>query len=437
MRIASLRTRLFLGMTAIILITGAVGGWFAHRWAYAEAIEMQDSVLTQIGSFVQSGAVSGTGPIRGVDADSDITVVRLPAPPCGETDACRIGLLADGFHLAMLGGKPIRALITTDPAGLRFAVTQQTALRDEIGGDFAIKAVLPIAALIPFLMLVAAFVIAGSLRPVVRMAGELDARAADDLSPLPMQPLPTEIAPFVASINGLFARIKAMMAHERRFLGGAAHELRSPVTALSLQIENLDQMPLPAAARGRLESLKAGSRRTKHLLDQLLLLARQDAGRTTTLPIIDLTQIAKETVAELLPAAAAKHIDIGFALVEAAQVRADPVELRSLIRNVVDNAIRYTPNGGSIDIQVHSAGDLAILQLVDTGPGVPPEDLDRLFEPFYRGIDPAEDGTGLGLAIVKRIIDNLNGSVTLQNRAGSERSGLYVTVRLPRHAPEI
>jgi two-component system, OmpR family, sensor kinase len=437
MTIASLRSRLFVGMTAIILITGAVGGWLSYRWAYAEAIEMQDSVLTQIGSFVQSGAVTGTGPIRGVDADSDITVVRLPKPACGETEECRLGHLPDGLHLARLRGKPVRALITTDPAGSRFAVTQQAALRDEIGGDFAIKSLLPIAALIPFLMLVTALVIARSLRPVVRMAGELDARKADDLSPLPMQSLPTEVAPFVASINRLFARITAMMAHERRFLGEAAHELRSPVTALSLQIENLDQVDLPAAARGRLEVLKAGSRRTKHLLDQLLSLARQDAGRTPALSVVDLASVAKQTVADLLPAAGAKSIDIGFALIETAEIRADPIELATLIRNIVDNAIRFTPHGGRIDAQVHAAGELAIFQLVDTGPGVPAEDLERLFEPFYRGTDPIEDGTGLGLAIVRRIVDNLGGSVALQNRSGSDQTGLYVTVRLPLSRPEI
>lgn len=436
MTVASLRSRLFLGITMMILVTGGIGGWLAHRWAYSEAIEMQDSVLIQIGSLVQAGTIGGTKPIRGVDTNADVTITELPTLPCAETEPCRLARLSDGLHLAKLNGESVRASLASDPAGRRFAVMQRTALRDEIGGEFALRSLLPIMALIPCLLLVTGLVIAYSLRPVVRMARGLDLRRADDLQALPIQALPSEIVPFVTSINRLFARLQETMLRERRFIGEAAHELRSPVTALSLQVANVDHVDLPPATRARVAALKAGAQRLKHLLDQLLALARQDSGRATEAPVVDLADIAKQVVADLLPGAAEKGIDVGFMSLEAAEVRADPLELSTLVRNLVDNAIRFTPRGGRVDIDVHAAGDVVILQMVDTGPGVDAGDLTRLFEPFYRGTDPVEDGSGLGLAIVKRIVDRCGGEVSLQNRNKAGETGLHVTVRLPRAHPE-
>ncbi len=436
MTVASLRSRLFLGITVMILVTGGIGGWLAYRWAYSEAIEMQDSVLIQIGSLVQAGTIGGSKPIRGVDTNAEVTMIELPALPCAESEPCRLAQLPDGLHLAVLNGEPVRALLASDPAGRRVAVTQRTALRDEIGGDFALRSLLPIMALIPCLLLVTGLVIAYSLRPVVRMARALDMRRADDLNALPVQALPSEIVPFVASINRLFARMRETMLRERRFIGEAAHELRSPVTALSLQVTNVDHVDLPPATRARVAALKAGAQRLKHLLDQLLALARQDGDHRILPPVVDLADIAKQTVADLLPAAADKGVDVGFTSLQVAQVHADPLELSTLVRNIVDNAIRYTPSAGRVDIDVHAAGDVVILQMVDTGPGVDASDLTRLFEPFYRGIDPVEDGSGLGLAIVKRIVDRCGGEVSLQNRSKGNETGLHVTVRLPRAHPQ-
>jgi two-component system OmpR family sensor kinase len=431
MTISSLRTRLFLGMTAIILVTAVVGGWFAYRWAYNETIEMQDSVLLQIGSFVKSGSVTAVGTIYGVDAEAEITVIEILDSACSGSDSCRMARLPDGLHLSTIGGQSVRAFLTTAPDNRRFAVTQRTALRDEIGADFAVRSLLPIAVLIPCLMLIIAIVIAGSLRPVVEMAREVDRRSADDLTPLPTQSLPSEIAPFIASINGQFERVKQMMVRERRFIAEAAHELRSPITAISLQVENVGKVELPAAARERVAILEQGVRRVRHLLDQLLSLARQDIMSAAVVPVVDLAQIARDAMAGMLPVASRKDVDVGFALLETANVQADPFELSTLVRNLIDNAIRFTPPGGRVDIDVHPAGELVVFQLADTGPGVSSQDIERLFEPFYRGVHPVEGGTGLGLAIVKRIVNNLGGSISLQNRASEDSTGLYVTVRLP------
>jgi two-component system, OmpR family, sensor kinase len=188
--------------------------------------------------------------------------------------------------------------MATRPDGSRFVVAQQTAVRDEIAGDLAIRALVPIAALIPGLMLVTAFVISRSFRPVERLAARLKARQANDLHKLPIEDNLRELHPFNASINGLLDRIRLMVDQQSRFIADAAHELRTPVTALSLQAENLDSVSLPDGCRTRLATLRAGIGRTKHLLEQMLALARHDMRQSDKHGLVALDLVAKEVVAD-------------------------------------------------------------------------------------------------------------------------------------------
>jgi two-component system OmpR family sensor kinase len=427
----SLRARLFIGLTAIIMLAGCIGGAFAYIWAFSEAIEMQDSILIQVGSFAQNGSFNSDQPVRGVDADADVVIVELGKAPRGAAEDRQLWSFQDGLHAAAREGQPVRVLLRTRPDGSRFAVAQRTAIRDEIAGDMAVRTLLPIAALIPGLMLVTGLVVARSLRPMVRIAGDLDERSADDMTKLPLTGMPSELHPFIASINGLLERMKLVMDRQRRFIADAAHELRTPITALSLQAENLDAVELPEGARERVATLKEGMHRTKHLLEQLLALARQEAGPLGDFPAVPLDRVAKEVMADLLPDAARKGIDIGFELVEPVETRAEPVMIATVIRNLIDNALCFTPRGGRVDIGVYREGNEAVFQIEDTGPGVPPGDIDRIFEPFFRGSRPSGDGTGLGLSIVKRIVGRLGGVVVLENVSGPALKGLRVTVRLP------
>lgn len=223
------------------------------------------------------------------------------------------------------------------------------------------------------------------------------------------------------------------MNQQRRLVADAAHELRTPITALSLQVENLDPVDLSQSARDRVATLRQGIGRTRHLLDQLLSLARQDAGQddTTTMSVVKLDEIAREVVAGLLPEAANRGIDLGFARLEPAWIRGEAVMLAALARNLLDNALRFTPRGGRIDAWVYRDSGAAILQIEDSGPGVAPEEISRIFEPFFRGQRPEGDGVGLGLSIVKRIVDRLGGSIEAVNVADDGCTGLRVLVRLP------
>ncbi len=433
----SLRGRLFIGLTLIIVITGFGAGTLAFRWAFREAIEMQDAILTQIGAVALNTRFQNDASLNhDVDAEARVIIEELSDRPGGTPDARSLWALRDGLHVASRDQESWRVLLKTRTDGSRFAVGQPTAIRDEIARDNALHTILPFAVLMPCLMFVIAIVIWQSMKPMIKLAEHLDARRSDDLNKLPLEGTPRELHPFITSINRLFDRIHAMMDQQRRFIADAAHELRTPITALSLQAENLDQIGLPSDSRERLAALKKGMGRTKHLLDQLLTLARYDVSRPSENVITNLERCAKDVVVDLLPEAASRGIDLGFDVIESVSVRGEPAMLAAVIRNLANNSLQATPRGGRIDIEIRGDGIKAVIEIRDTGPGIPPSDLDRIFEPFFRGSRPATDGTGLGLSIVKRIVDQIGGSITLKNIAGNGHTGLCAVVRVPQQACE-
>lgn len=432
--IKSLRGRLFFGLTAIIVFTGTIGSGLAYKWAYSEAIEMQDSVLMQIGTFAMTAPLGKSQSVRGVDSDSEIAIVELGSAATGDPDDRRFWELQDGLQNEIYAGEQVRVLVRTRSDGSRFAIIQQTEIRSELAGNMALRTLVPIGALVPCLMLVTALVISRSFVPMIHLADELNARRGDDLQHIAASGAPSELHPFLTAIDGLMARMATMMDRQRRFIADAAHELRTPITALGLQAENIDLADIPERARDRVVSLKNGMTRTKRLLEQLLTLARQDEQQTITLEIVSLDAMTKGIVADFLPNAAARDIDLGFRLAEQVSIKAEPFSLMLAVRNLVENALKFTPNGGTIDVDVTQEGENAILRIEDNGPGVPAEDLPRLFEPFFRGNQPAGEGSGLGLSIAKRVIDHLQGSIKVENVSGTGRSGLKVTVAIP-HSP--
>jgi two-component system, OmpR family, sensor kinase len=432
--IRSLRGRLFIGLTAMVAVTCAAAGLFAFRYAFDEAIEMQDATLTQVAALAIDGRfdshMTPVSPANGIDAENRLVIEelgkRVDTPPRGP-----LSTLDDGLRDVTRGHERWRVLIRTRTDGSRVMVGQPTSVRDEIATASALHTIVPIALLIPFMLLLIALLIRQALHPVAVIAGKLDARRADDLDELALGDVPTELQPFTASINRLLRRIHGMVERQRRFMADAAHEMRTPVTALTLQAENLDQAELSQESAARLDALKQGARRTKLLLEQLLTFARQDFDPAGPAATVNLEQCAREIVADLLPEATDKGIDLGFDEIQPCRVAAEPLMIQILVRNIIDNALRHTPCGGKIDVSIRRDHEGAILAIEDTGSGIPPEDLDRIFEPFFRGSRHLGDGSGLGLSIVKRIVDNLGGTVTVQNVASAGATGLRATVRFP------
>ena len=415
----SLLRRLWLWMTVSVVAVGLGTAALSYVFGYQEANELQDAQLRQIASLVHrwgnfpDSALNPAG--ADVDKDARIVVQRLG------TSADKNGLqlpahLPDGMHVVESGGHAWRVFVREGDQG-RIAVAQRTDLRTDAAIDSAQRTLFPLLALIPLLALLSAWVVQRALRPLRQMARSVDARRESDLQPLPETDVPQEVLPFVRSINRLLQRLHAAMEQQRRFVADAAHELRTPIAVLSMQVDNLAPLQREAEAHERLDALQQGLRRARAVVEQLLSLARSQGEQSLHWQRIDPVQVVREVIADLLPLAESRGIDLGLDRADTAQARTDPAQLYTLLRNAVDNALRYTPMGGRVDLRVLAArGDL-VIEVQDTGPGIPSDQLARVFEPFVRLPGAEGEGSGLGLSIIRQIAQRLGGSVALENAA--------------------
>jgi len=420
----TLRARLFIGLTGFILLFCAVAGFLSYRWAFDIAIELQDATLAQVASLTAAQPQHPTdAPPDIVDAEAKVIVEEM-----GVSSVLFPADLSEGFHIVNARGQPWRVMVRRRDDGSRVAVAQPTAQRDEIAEGTALRTLIPIVALIPCLMIVVAVVVHWTFRPLSPLAGKLDAGRIERTERLEEGAVPGELRPFMQSINRLLDRLEASFHQQRRFIAEASHELRSPITALSLQVQNIDGRALPPEEQARVSQLNLGMRRVGRLLDQLLTLARFEAPRSEKGQVAALEPILKTLVSEFMPMADAAGVDLGFEAMEALSVEASAFSVEVLARNLIENALKYTPVGGRVDLAVTRQGDRVFLHVKDTGPGVPEPDLSRLFEPFFRGANAAGEGNGLGLSIVRRIIDQGAGTIEVCNRSGAGETGLHVTV---------
>jgi two-component system OmpR family sensor kinase len=285
--------------------------------------------------------------------------------------------------------------------------------------------------LIPLFGTVIWLAVGRGLRPLSAMSRAVAKRRPDALAPLAERDLPAELQPLAGSLNDLLSRLDAALGAQRRFTADAAHELRTPLAALKLQLDmarRADDVPARLAAY---DDLEAGVERAAHLVDQLLTLARvEPEALATRAADCDLVALAKEAIVARGALAADKRVDLGLARDAPVPVRGDPASLAILLSNLLDNALRYTPAGGKVDVAIDDDGGVAVLTVADTGPGIPAEERDRVFDRFFRGAGNRAPGSGLGLSIVKRIADAHHATITLD--APAQGSGLVVTVRFPR-----
>jgi two-component system OmpR family sensor kinase len=396
---------------------------------------LQDDQLRQTAALLQRQLLSApptevAGP---PDADPESRLIVLASRPheAWNPEEVAPGLrpdLPDGLQTVAIGGAPWRLFVSTHERGLRVAIGQQTTVRDEIANKSALRTVAPLLSLVLLLPLLAGYLIRKMLHPLKIMAADLEWRSEPVWQEIAAGAVPSEIRPFVVAIKRLLARVAQSVAAQRRFLADAAHELRSPLTALSLQAELLEAAEMPEEARMRLAALRRGIGRTRNLLDQLLALARAQSQTGEARPVRVICVI-RQVLEDLMPLAEAKHMDIGVVRQDDVVVQASEMDLTILVRNLIDNAIRYTPEGGKIDLAVEAGADGAVFRVDDTGAGIPPDQRERVFDPFYRALGTDEVGSGLGLSIVKTIADRIGAGVSL-GQSGS--GGLQVAVSIPR-----
>jgi signal transduction histidine kinase len=252
---------------------------------------------------------------------------------------------------------------------------------------------------------------------------------AADSDPVPATHLPPEVAPLIQELNRLLARVQKAFATQRAFIADAAHELRSPLTAVRLQLQLLDRASNGEARAEARAQLGAAVDRATHLIEQLLTLARAEPGEAPVKPLLlKLESIAAEAIAETHAFALARNIDLELQNDGQPQVLGDPASVRTLVRNLVDNAVRYTPEGGQVLVRTRATPSGATLDVIDNGPGIPPEERERSFDRFFRRAASPDGGSGLGLAIVKAIAEAHGARVALNDAPGG---GLHVSVAFP------
>ncbi len=338
----------------------------------------------------------------------------------------------EGHHWRVFG-------LTEPDTGFVVHVGEKIEVRQELVYYIARNTLSPALFALPLLALIIWFGVGRSMRPLAMVADEVRHRLPDALDPLPEDNTPQEVQPLVAALNGLFERVRGALENERRFTADAAHELRTPLAALKTHVQVLLLETKDDGMRQSLDQLLDGVDRTTHLVEQLLILARSDARQRQALPdqTVDLQLISAEIVSALSQAAVEKDIDLGLESDGPLSVRGDATALSILLRNLVDNAVRYTPKGGVVTVRLGRDGERIRLDVIDTGPGVPEEERNRLFDRFHRGREEqarGSNGSGLGLSIVQRIAELHGAQVRLGVGPGDR--GLMASVWFPKGSPD-
>lgn len=436
----SLRDRLLVFVLLAILATALLQAALAWRAARAEADALFDYQMRQTAQTLRAGLPEGLA--TGV----------LPVPPSQQdfdfvlqiwsVDGSLLLRSADRPELparAVLGFADVVAHGTTYrvysviTGGLVIQVAQDMAVRRRMAGDLALRTAAPVLWLAPVLMLAVGWLVRRTLAPVARVREQVAARSADDLAPLAGQDLPDEIRPLVQEFNGLLQRLGQAFDTQQRFVADAAHELRSPLAALKLQVQGLRRANDAESRERALQRLDAGIDRATRLVGQLMELARQQARLAEGTPAapLDLVALARTVIGEAVADARVRSQELGLSGLDTAMVTGHADALRLLLRNLVENAIKYAPAGGRVEVGVRAgeAPDRRVLVVEDSGPGIPEAERTRVLDRFYRLPDAPSTGSGLGLAIAQSVAQ-MHGSA-LRLDASPTLGGLRVRLELP------
>lgn len=450
MKMTSLRIRLIVLMGMAIVLAALLQGALAYRNALEEADTLFDYQMRQTALALRAGLpvdAHAASPLLPPEDENHEFIVQV-----WTNEGLRIFESAFGAALpqmAVLGfadvpvrGTTYRVFSLQSPAQV-IQVAQNLQVRRQMARTLAWRTVWPIALLAPLLALAVWWVVGHALRPVERVRRELAGRSAASLTPVHEGDLPQEVQPLVRELNLLFARVQQAFESQQHFVADAAHALRSPLQALKLQLQGLQRAPDEAARQRAQQRLAAGIDRAAQLVDQLLLLAREDAqqaARSSAAPVVDLAPLVAQQLMDMAASAQAQGVDVGLAEGSAptARVRAEPASLQVLLGNLLDNAIKYTPAGGQVDVRLvllpaSVDGPAQVeLRVEDSGPGIPAAERARALERFVRAEGAAASGvpgSGLGLAIVQTIAQRQGAQVELLESA--TLGGLCVRVCWP------
>lgn len=440
MTTTSIRTRLLLSLLPLFLLAEAVIGTITYRYVLEESHALFDYHLQQMALSLRDQGAVPPPPVPPEEREQFDFVVQI-----WSADGSKVYLsqtrskarLPDratlGFADVVTEGERWR-VYSTLARGRVIQVGQPHQVRERIAAAAALRSLTPLVIFAPIVALAIWWLVGLALKPVLRVASELRSRDAQRLDPISDDELPAEIEPMIRQLNGLLDRLRSAFAAQRAFVADAAHELRTPIAALKLQTGLLGRAGDEAGRADALRELNAGVDRSAHLVDQLLALARNEpgarpaAGRDAASADTDLAATARDAIAGLRTLAQARGSTVALTAPQSLPIHADPDAMQALVRNLVDNALRHSPPGSRVEVEVAQQGDEARLIVDDSGSGIPEADRDRVFDRFHRRNTANEPGSGLGLAIVKAIVDRHDGRIELVD---SPLGGLRAAVRLP------
>ncbi|SPB14980.1 sensor histidine kinase [Caballeronia novacaledonica] len=431
----SIRRQLLIWLLALVIVGVGFAGWLIYRQALAEANELFDYQLQQIAAALPSEPFSSVLSSR---SESDEGVViqiwnrngalmyfshpRVPLAPHAE--------LGFSTESTPRGEWRVYSAIVGDNV---VQLAQPLSIRNRVAAGVAWRTLWPLVLLLPLLGLATWVIVGLGLAPLQRVTRALDTRHPEALDPLSDQRLPQEVRPVVRALNALLSRLSAALDTQKAFVADAAHELRTPLAAVQIQAQLVARAQDDETRREALADLHEGIARATRLAEQLLALARSEPDGKGVETQVDLSALLESCVRGYVLVAQARGVDLGIEASEPATVKGDADALRVMFNNLIDNATKYTPKGGRVDITLTVKNGRPVVEIADSGPGIPAEERDRVFDRFYRvggGANRARTdvaGSGLGLAIVKRIADQHGARVALAEAASG---GLSVSISL-------
>lgn len=428
----SIRKTLLYWLTGSLAIGIALTAALTYRQARQDANEIFDYQMQQMALSLPSQAFSPLAPERAPDPAENIVIqiwdnnglriygshIEAGVPQWAELGFSSVHTANGDWRVygAQLGETVVQ-------------IAQPLNVRRLLAASIALRTIAPLLLLFPIMAILTWLAVGRGLAPILRVTKEVQRRDAHALSPLENQNLPAEIAPLVSALNDLLARLDTSIAAQRDFVADAAHELRSPLTALQLQAQLAERASTEEDRQSSFTSLKAGLSRIQHLIQQLLTLARQEPGAfPQNRDPVRLDEIARSAVSDFALQATERGIDLGLEQAEEITLTGHADALRILMGNLIDNALRYTPAPGRIDVLVRRTDQAIELLVNDSGPGIPEEELPRVRDRFYRVAGTETQGSGLGLAIVQQIAVAHGATLELANRP---EGGLAARVLFP------
>lgn len=431
----SIRDRLLWTFCIALLVAGVAATYMTFISARAELDRFLDAELQQIALSLSTHSFERVPDTVAVPADEQRIIVQITGLEnnrtylSAELESPFPVIEQEGLATILHEGRTWRIFNLKTETGFNILTAQPTDVQLSMAFGSALHILQPLVLLLPFLVIAVWLLVSQGLASLNRTAKIVSTRSSSSLEALPTRGLPREVLQLVSALNELLAKLQDSLQAQKRFASDAAHELRTPLTALKLQVQLAERAKTPEAREKAFNRLHAGIDRATGLVQQLLVIARLDPdAHQKPFTEVNLARVIESVADELGVVAQQKNISLTHKSQEVTVAGMEDA-LKLLVTNLTDNAIRYTQEGGAIELTVQQVNNHAVICVADNGPGIAHEERERVFDRFYRALGTKTQGHGLGLAIVKRIVEIHHGTIRIED--GLQGQGTCMRIELP------